>query len=59
MFEIAEACNIYPNLSNQQQFRVNRINDIKDYFVAEIKERELMSKSLSKHIVFFIILISQ
>ena len=58
MFKIAEACNIYPNLSNQQQFRLNRINDIKDYFVAEIKERELMSKSFIKHIAFFIILIS-
>ena len=40
--------NIYPNLSkiqsNEQQFRLNKINEIKDYFVAEIKERELMSK---------------
>ena len=42
---------IYPNLnaillSDQQQFRLNKINEIKDYFVAEIKERELMSKRL-------------
>ena len=44
---------IYPNLSatplsatplnDQQQFRLNKINEIKDIFVAEIKERELMS----------------
>ena len=40
-------------LSDQQQFRLNKINEIKDYFVAEIKERELMSKSLSKYIASF------
>ena len=42
--------NIYPNLtaniSNQQQFRLNKINKIKDYFLAEIRERELVSKTL-------------
>ena len=41
--------NIYPNLNatplneillrDQQHFRLNKINEIKDYFVAEIKER--------------------
>ena len=30
-------------LSNQQQFRLNKINEIKNYFVSEIKQRELMS----------------
>ena len=35
-------------LSNDQQFRLNKIYEIKDYFTAEIKERELMSKKLSK-----------
>ena len=44
--------NIYPNLtvniSNEQQFRLNKINEIKDYFVAEIRERELISKNISK-----------
>ena len=53
----------YPNLSvplsDQQQFRLNKINEIKDYIVAEIKERELMSKRLSRYIAFFLtILIS-
>ena len=52
-----ETHNIYPNLgvslSDQQQFRLNKINEIKDYFVAEIKERELMSKRLSKYIASF------
>ena len=33
---------------NNQQFRLNKINEIKDYFIAEIKESELMSKRLSK-----------
>ena len=35
---------------NQQQFRLNKINEVKDYFAAEIKERKLMSKRLSKYI---------
>ena len=51
-----ETPNVYPNLSvplnDQQQFRLKKINEIKDYFVAEIKERELMSKRLSKYIAF-------
>ena len=46
--------NIYSNLSvtpsNDQQFRLNKINEVKDCFIAEIKERELMSKRLSKYI---------
>ena len=50
-------CNIYPNLSaslnDEQQFKLNKINEIKDYFVAENKERELMSKRLSKYIASF------
>ena len=49
--------NMYPNLSgnisNDQQFRLNKINEIKDYFVAEVKERELVSKNLSKYIASF------
>ena len=49
--------NMYPNLSanisNGQQFRSNKINEIKDYFTAEIRERELISKNLSKYIASF------
>ena len=41
-----------PNLNNQQ-FRLNKISGIEDYFIAAIKERELMSKKLSKFISFF------
>ena len=40
------------NLYNQK-FRLNKISKIEDYFIAEIKERELMSKKLSKYISFF------
>ena len=51
--------NIYPNsnaipsnanISNEQQFRLNKINKIKDYFLAEIRERKLKSKNISKYI---------
>ena len=53
-----ETLNIYPELNaiplnDQQQFRLNKINEIKDYLVTEIKERELMSKRFSKYIAFF------
>ena len=37
----------------KQQFRLNKISEIEDYFIVEIKERELMSKKLSKYISFF------
>ena len=40
-------------LSNEQFRRLNKIHEIKDYFIAEIKERELMSKRLSKYIASF------
>ena len=63
MVEYIDAPNIYPNLNaislnsiplnDQQQFRLNKINEVKDYFIAEIIERELMSKRLSKYIASF------
>ena len=62
MFKMAEcnsheAPNMYLNLSetlsNKQQFRINKINEIKDYFVVQIKERQLMRKRLSKYIASF------
>ena len=31
--------NLSPNLSDDQQFRLKKINEIRDYFVADIKER--------------------
>ena len=49
-----ETHNIYPNLgvslSNQQKFRLKQINEFKDYFVAETKERESIRKRISKYI---------
>ena len=38
---------------NNQQFRLNKISEIEDYFIVEVKERELMSKKFSKCISFF------
>ena len=50
-----ETHKIYPSLNaiplnKQQQFRLNKIKEIKD---AKIKESELMSKRLSKCIASF------
>ena len=56
-FNSHEKPNMYPNLnaipSNEQQFRLNKIIEIKNYFIAEIEERELMSKRISKYIASF------
>ena len=45
-----ETHNIYPNLgislSDQQQIRLNKINEIKDYFVAEIKKKRIYFNKL-------------
>ena len=38
---------------DKQQFTLNKINKIKDYFIVEIKDRELTSKRLSKYIISF------
>ena len=42
--------NLNANISNEQQFRLNKINEFKDQFLAEIRERELISKNISKYI---------
>ena len=36
--------------SKEQQFGLNRIKEIKDCFLAETREKELISKNLSKYI---------
>ena len=38
-----EAPNIYPSLNDQQKFRIKKVNETKDHFIAEIEEIELMS----------------
>ena len=53
-----ETHNIYPNSNDQHQFRLNKINEFKYSFVAEIKEKELMRKRLSKFIAPWTILIN-
>ena len=50
---MAETRNIYRNSHDQQHFRLNKIDEIKDYFVTEIKEIEFMSKRISKNIASF------
>ena len=48
-----EAPHMYPDLNDQEQFIVNKINEVRDYFNAEIRERELMSQRFSKYILFY------
>ena len=54
--------NVYPNLgtnpSHEQEFRPNKINEIKNYFIVEIKKRELTSKRLSNISLLLTMLIS-
>ena len=50
---MGEASIMHPNLIDQQHFRLSKINKVKDYFIAEIRERELMSKKIAKYIAFF------
>ena len=59
MDDFNKTSNIYPNLgaaplnaipSNEQQFKLDKINQIKDYFLAQVRERELIRKNLSKYI---------
>ena len=48
MVDSIECNSVETSNFDNQQFRLNKINEIKDYFIAEIKERELISKRLSK-----------
>ena len=41
-----------PNLNNQQP-RLNKINEIKYFFIADIKQRESISKRFSNYIASF------
>ena len=56
MNDFNKTLNIYPNLaaniSNEQQFRLNKINEIKDFFLAEIRERELIDKNICKYVAY-------
>ena len=48
-----ETINIYPQLDERIQFRLNEINRTKGYFIVEVGQRETMSKTLSKYIAAF------
>ena len=48
-----EAPSIYSDLIDQRLFRLKKINKIKDYYIAKIHEREVVSKGLSKYIAAF------
>ena len=37
---------------NNQRFTLNKISEIKDHFIIEIKGRELMKKNLLKNLVY-------
>ena len=59
MDDFNKTTNVYPNLnaiplsatlSIEEQLKLNKINEIKDYFLDENRERELISKNLSKYI---------
>ena len=58
-----ETPNIYPNLDDQQEFRLNTINEIKYDFVAEIKDSKwvnglvnilLLLTILISHLLFYL-----
>ena len=55
---------MYPNRSttpsNGHQFRLDKINEIKNYFIAKIKERKLVSKNLvsTKQLVSILLLLT-
>ena len=48
-----ETLNKYLDLSDRTKFRLNEINEIKDYFNSEIQERKTMSKKHIKYTVAF------
>ena len=47
--------NMYSQLDNNvMQFMLDKINKIKDYFIAENRERETTSKALSEYILDYV-----
>ena len=40
---MGETSNMCPNLNDYKQFRLNKINKVKNYLIYEIREGELMS----------------
>ena len=50
---MSEAPNMNPNLNGEPNFRLSKINEVKGYFIAKIREKELMSKRLKKYVASF------
>ena len=50
---MSERPSTHLNFRSQTQFRINKINEVKDYLIVEIQERETMIKKLSKYITAF------
>ena len=50
---MGETPSMYPNLSDQTQSRLNKINQIKDSFIPEIREKATMSKRLGNYTAAF------
>ena len=48
-----KALSMHADLSDETLLRLNKINEIKDYFITEIRERESMSTRLSKYVAAF------
>ena len=44
---------MYPQLENGMHFRLDKINKTKDYFITDICQKGIMSKTLSKCIAAF------
>ena len=44
---------MYPELDNAMQFGLDDIHEIKDYFIAEVHDRETMSKRPNRYIAAF------
>ena len=42
-----------PNLTNQTKFRLDEISKIENYFIEELNQRKLCSRTLSKYVAFF------
>ena len=53
MLKVDETPNMCPNLNDQQQLRLNKINKVQNYFMDETRKRKLTSKTLSKCIASF------
>ena len=50
---VNKTTNMYRELEICMQFRLIKFNEIKEYLIAKIHKREIMSKTLSKYVAVF------